>query len=166
MTPRSLSTMIELSICNEMGNPGTTKSYHTMLIIKTQIQFSSPKKIEYYQYNRRQASLALLFMNRITLLILALAVLLAYSDTATADRNDPCRSGFRDGRRVVKHEWNRHFDSNCDYIDELDDETRRVANRTYRRARSWKEREFNRCARQGVQDMVGRYERLCASYHP
>jgi hypothetical protein len=97
---------------------------------------------------------------------ITIALFLAVLTCSTAEKNQPCRSGFLDGRRVVKNEWNREFNRNCRYIDDLEGEARRAADRTYRRARTWKEREFNRCARQGVQDMVGRYERLCASYHP
>lgn len=97
---------------------------------------------------------------------LTLIVFFSVLSCSIALRNEPCRSGFLDGRRIVKNEWNREFQRDCRDIDYLAGESRRAADRTYRRARTWKEREFNRCAREGVQDMVERYERLCASFHP
>ena len=97
-------------------------------------------------------------MKEVTLL-----VFLVVLTCSTALRNQTCRSGFLDGRRIVKNEWTQEFNRNCRYIDYLAGEARRAADRTYRRARTSKEREFNRCAREGVRDMVGRYERLCNS---
>ena len=73
----------------------------------------------------------------------------------------PCEHGFRDGRRMIKNEWTSEFERNCDFIWDLEDEAQRAADRSYRRARNWREREFNRCARLGVQDQVINYERQC-----
>lgn len=86
-----------------------------------------------------------------------------YYHYATEDRrvHGPCYLGFRDGRRMVKNEWDRTLGRNCDYIWDLEDDAQRAADRSYRRARNWREREFNRCARLGVQDEVKKYEKKC-----
>lgn len=90
---------------------------------------------------------------------LLLVVLLSSSTTAYTE--GPCRDGFLDGRRIVKYEWNRKCNQNCDNIWDLADLADSAADRTYAYGSSWRQREFNRCARLGVADMVARYERLC-----
>ncbi len=98
--------------------------------------------------------------------VITIIVFLAALTSSTATKSHACRSGFKDGRRIVKNEFNRHFHRDCNDLDELRGASRRRADREYRRARNFNQREFNRCAREGVQDMIERYERLCRSYHP
>ena len=62
---------------------------------------------------------------------------------------------------MVKNRWIRIFGQNCDNIWELDDVARDAADRKYVSASNWRQREYNRCARMGVSDMVTQYERLC-----
>lgn len=106
-------------------------------------------------------------MKNIILPTLLLAVLTTssahYYHYSAEDRRShgPCYLGFRDGRRMVKNEWDRDFERNCDNIWDLEDESQRSADRSYRRARNWREREFNRCARLGVQNEVRKYEKKC-----
>lgn len=104
-------------------------------------------------------------MNVLTLLSFLLAALALTSSSAHSTdyyRNQgPCELGFRDGRRMVKNEWDRSFERNCDYIWDLEEDANRAADRAYRRGRNWREREFNRCARLGVKDAVRKYEKKC-----
>lgn len=86
------------------------------------------------------------------------------SDVLIANATGPCELGFRDGRRIIKNKWDRDFEGDCDFIWDLEDVGQRAANRTYRRGRNWREREFNRCARLGVQDQVKSYERQCLDH--
>jgi hypothetical protein len=92
---------------------------------------------------------------------LLLAVLSSSTTTASTTTEGPCRDGFLDGRRIVKYQWNRKCYQNCDNIWDLADLANDAADRTYVSSSNWRQREFNRCARLGVADMVGRYERLC-----
>lgn len=106
-------------------------------------------------------------MKIIILPTLLLAVLTTssahYYHYSAEDRrvHGPCYLGFRDGRRMVKNEWDRSFERNCDNIWDLEDEATQAADRSYRRARNWREREFNRCAQSGVKDEVRKYEKKC-----
>ena len=78
-----------------------------------------------------------------------------------SQNHGPCRLGFKDGRSLVKYEWERDLDENCDEIWNLEEDAQRAANRKYRRGRTWREREYNRCARLGVKDAVKKYEDQC-----
>ncbi len=90
-----------------------------------------------------------------------LAVLSNSTTAASTTTKGPCCDGFLDGRRIVKYQWNRKCNQNCDNIWDLADFANDVADQTYVSSSTWRQWEFNRCARLGVADMVGQYERLC-----
>jgi len=92
---------------------------------------------------------------------LLLSVLASSTATWSSSAGSPCESGFLDGRRIVKYVWNRTYGQDCANIWDLADTADSSADRTYVSASNWQQREFNRCARLGVADMVARYEKIC-----
>ena len=96
-------------------------------------------------------------MNKIIRIILVLAVAISSS---TVDAG-ACERGLRAGRKAVKKMW-KNLDKNCDEIWGLETSARRMTDRRFRaRGSNWRKAAFNRCARNGVDKAIEKFEEKC-----
>eukprot|EP01083_Nonionella_stella_P040998 111167_1 len=77
-----------------------------------------------------------------------------------------CSQGSRDGQKSVKKLWKRSGED-CDNAWDLERQANKMKSRNYpRKSRNWRDRAYNRCAREGADNQVQKVEKQCLNNDP